>query len=223
MDKLKAKRAIVAALILILAVSLILVSFHAVKAFSTNSDQQAVSIAISFAEALGLIVSLVVAVSQLTDSKEIAKATFIMEINRAFVENSQYMELYDAFQACFDQNCPHSRGCAGRCQLCLPKSYVSNYLTFFETIYLLLQNGVISFDLIDDLFSYRFFLAVHHPYVQQVKLRAQPQNFRNIFILEKWWLDYKRAHGRSTDGIYAQNRLKFMTLPAGVTYEALTG
>ena len=219
MNKSKLKQNIVATFIFILAISIIIVVFQIIKTLTDSHDAQIVSVTISSIEALGVIISLLIAIYQLTDSKEIARATFITEINKSFVENDHYMELYDAFQRCYDGKCEHC--CIRVCQLDYPKSYVSNYLTFFETIYLLTQNSVISFDMIDDLFSYRFFLAVHHKFVQQTKLQVQPQNFKNIFILEKQWLEYRKKHGKNVDGVYSKNQLNLMTLPKGIKYETL--
>jgi len=222
MNKSKAKKILLFIVIPVLLISIIIVIFHIIKGFTgSGRDSQMISFIVSSIETFGVVISLIIAICQLTDSKEIARATFITEINRSFVENKLYMKLYDAFQCCYDGTCKYSHCCTGDCQLKYPKSYVSNYLTFFETIYLLTQNNVISFDLIDDLFSYRFFLAVHHKFVQQTKLQVQPQNFKNIFILEKQWFEYRKKHGKNIDGVYSKNRLSLMKLPQGIKYKTL--
>lgn len=219
MNKSKAKKSSVVIIILALLVSIIIVISYIIKVYPL--DAQIILVIVSCIEAGGVVSSLILAIYQLTDSKEIAKATFITELNRSFVENKLYVKLYDAFQHCYDGTCKYSHCCTGNCKLKYPKSYVSNYLTFFETIYLLTQDNVISFDMIDDLFSYRFFLAVHHKFVQQTKLQVQPQNFRNIFILEKQWFEYRKKHGKSVDGVYSKDRLIFMKLPQDIKYTAL--
>ncbi len=219
MNKSKAKKSSVVIIILTLVVSIIIVISYIIKVYSL--DAQMILVIVSSIEAVGVVSSLIIAIYQLTGSKEIAKATFITELNRSFVENKLYVKLYDAFQHCYDGTCKYSRCCTGNCKLKYPKSYVSNYLTFFETIYLLTQDNVISFGMIDDLFSYRFFLAVHHKFVQQTKLQVQPQNFKNIFILEKQWFEYRKKHGKSVDGVYSKNRLIFMKLPQGIKYTTL--
>ena len=55
-----------------------------------------------------------------------------------------------------------------------------------------LQQENISSIMLNDLFSYRFFLAVHSKTVQNEKLVSQPMNFRNIYYLEKLWMDYRK-------------------------------
>lgn len=227
MNRFRAKQNVVIAIILILAVAIIIVSFKFIKSLIGSDDAQIISIIISAIEALGLICSLIIALQQLRDSKEIARATFITEINRAFVENEHYIKLYDAFQDCRDKKCKFCtdgscrRTASSICKLPFPKSDVSNYLTFFETIYLLTKNNVISFEILDDLFAYRFFLAVHHKFVQQTKLKIQPQNFKNIFVLEKIWLKYREKQGKYwVDSVYYENRLS--DLIPKEEYEKLT-
>ena len=172
-------------LVVILTVALVITFLSLVKTLLSLSGESVISIAISAFETIGLIISLIIAVRQLNDSKEIARADFLVELNRAFIESEGNLELYSALQSCIDNDCVLEKGCGGsteaRCQLGIPKVTVSNYLTFFETIYLLLCNGVISFDMIDDLFGYRFFLAVHSKFVKKMKLAPKPENFKNIF------------------------------------------
>ena len=160
-----------------------------------------ISLVVSTLEASGLIVSLFIAIRQLADSKEIARADFLVELNNSFINNEGNLQLYTALQNCVDSKCQHkSSGCGeGKCAVNLPKVVVSNYLTFFETVYLLICNGVITLEMIDDLFAYRFFLAIHSEFVQQEKLATQPENFKNIFCLEYKWLKYREETAHKID------------------------
>ena len=200
-------------LIVIITVALMITGFSFIRSLLSLSDESLVSIAVSGVESVGLLVSLLIAVRQLNDSKEIARASFIVELNRTFTESKGNVELYTALQDCRDGKCPYAAQCAGEnsCQLSFPKVMVSNYLTFFETIYLLEKSGAISFEMIDDLFAYRFFLAAHSRFVQQEKLAPQPENFKNIFCLEYEWMQYreKAAHKIDTEGsVFKERRLK---------------
>ena len=197
-------------IIVIIAIGVVISLFMLFTAlFSLTADT--VSIVISACESLGLIVSLVVAVRQLDDSKEIARADFLVELNNAFVNNEGNLQLYTALQDCYDGKCEHKDRCAHDCVIDLPKVVVSNYLTFFETVYLLICNGVVTFEMIDDLFAYRFFLAVHSDFVQQEKLAAQPENFKNIFCLEHKWLTYRSKVAHKNDNpnsVYCRRLLR---------------
>ena len=149
-------------------------------------------------EFISIILTVLIALKQLKDSKEIARATFIKELNQSYVENSDYMQVYNMLQNCYDETCDHhpNNGVCDKCQINIEKGVISNYLTFFETIYILKERKVLDFKIIDDLFAYRFFLAVHSEYFQKSKLIPQPENFKNIFKLEREWLDYRVKVGK---------------------------
>lgn len=188
-----------------------------------------VSLSFSVLEAVGLVISAIIAVKQLGDSEEIARATFVTELNKSFVENHDYLDVYNALQNCIDGKCDCSEECSGRfdldspCEVAISKGQLSNYLTFFETIYILVKRNTIQFDILDDLFAYRFFLVVHSKFAQQQKLKPQPQNFRNIFCLEREWLAYRASKGRYTEGentVYGTLTLR--SLVGDEQYEKLT-
>ncbi len=163
------------------------------------------SIVISAVETVGLLASALIAIKQLADSKNVAHASFITELNESFVGNESYFDVYNKLQNCLDDTCLGGHPCGDRQDLDTPccceisKGQISNYLTFFETIYILVERGVIYFDVLDDLFAYRFFLAVHSKIVQQQKIKPQPQNFKNIFCLEHQWLEYRKRIGKYTE------------------------
>ena len=60
---------------------------------------------------------------------------------------------------------------------------------------MLIDRGTLSLELVNDLFGYRFFIAVHNPYVQKKKLVKSPENFRNLYVLEHDWMEYRRKQG----------------------------
>ena len=200
-------------LIVIIVFALVLVVIAFIRDLLSLSNESAVSLAIAAIEATGLLVSLIIAVRQLNDSKEISRASFVVELNKTFTESTGNVDLYTALQDCVDSNCENMSKCNGgkECKLDFPKIVVSNYLTFFETIYLLEKSGALNYEMIDDLFAYRFFLAVHSKFVQQAKLASQPENFKNIFCLEHEWMQYraKKAHKIDSDtSVFKINPLK---------------
>lgn len=147
------------------------------------SEENFIGISIS---GLSLIVSFVSAffvVIQLKDTKKIQEAEFILNLNQAFVDNEQYASVYTKLEnrTGTEENPTYIE--------------ISNYLTFFETVYLLLKEEVITINVLDDLFGYRFFLAVHNEQVQNMKLVTSPKNFRNIYWLEKAWMSYREEQG----------------------------
>ena len=204
------KRSVIRTIWFIL-MALLLVSIILTSVIVFTTEDKVIAI-ISASEVIILVISLIIAYR--LDSKEISRAAVITELNKSYVENNGYLELYNGLQKCFDKECANYANCTSdsECVLTVSKAIVSNYLTFFETIHLLEKSKVISFKVIDDLFAYRFFLAVHSKYVQQIKLKTQPKNFKNIFLLERDWLVYREKEGQDSDpavrSIYTSRPLK---------------
>ena len=190
------RKTMVSVIAVVLVVLIISISTALRNYFFESAD--GVSLWITLLEVIGVLGTIIIAIMQLRDSKEISRASFIVELNRTFVENEDYTKIYNALQNCLDKKCPNSPCDETHCDLHFEKSLISNYLTFFETIYILYKKEVITFDIIDDLFAYRFFLAVHSRLIQQEKLIPQPENFKNIFMLEKEWLEYRIKKGKHT-------------------------
>jgi hypothetical protein len=117
--------------------------------------------------------------------KKLAEAEFIVNLNQIFTSNEQYRNAYTWFENYDFESNPDLD--------CLSNADISNYLTFFETFYLLIERNIIDIAMIDNLFGYRFFLAVHNPCVQERKLVRAPDNFHNIYKLEKKWIEYRRS------------------------------
>lgn len=208
---------------MVVIVALLVSAANLLRIFFEFTDGDFFELLISLFETIGLVFSLFVAIRQLGDSKEIARAQFLTDLNKSFVENEEYAKLYNALQDCLDGKCEKCAECKeqDKCLLDIPKGTVSNYLTFFETINLLIESKVLTLEVIDNLFAYRFFLAVHSKFVQESKIIPQPENFVNIFRLERKWLDYRQKIGKTPkEGtVYATRCLE--TLVDAETYARL--
>lgn len=137
-----------------------------------------------------LIAATIAAVSlfyEIRKSKKLNEAEFLIHLNSLFITNEDYKKVYNLLSQYDFDNEPDLEQEITNCE-------ISNYLTLFETLYILLKRKVIDLSTLDDLFAYRFFLAVHNPYIQRKKLACSPQNFKNIFRLERMWLNYRKAH-----------------------------
>jgi hypothetical protein len=55
----------------------------------------------------------------------------------------------------------------------------------------LINRDILTLDIIDNLFSYRFFLAVNNPYVQEKELVLEKDYYVGIFSIYQKWVDYK--------------------------------
>ena len=61
------------------------------------------------------------------------------------------------------------------------------YLTYYETIFVLLKKGAIDISLIDDLFAYRFRIALNNSAIRRISLVRYDYAYVNIYKLESIW------------------------------------
>lgn len=125
---------------------------------------------------------------ELFQSRKVSEGEFLANLNQMFVENESYRKAYTLFENYDFDNLP---------DLELENVEISNYLTFFEVFQLLIDRDTLTIDMFDDLFGYRFFIAVHNPYVQKQKLVKLPNNFRNLYRLERDWRKYRQKKGKA--------------------------
>ncbi|HQA97083.1 MAG TPA: hypothetical protein PK321_06225 [Clostridia bacterium] len=110
---------------------------------------------------------------------KIAEGEFILNLNNCFIENSKLNEFYEHLY--FKRQITDD-------------DWVSliTYLTFFETLLVLIRRNIISIQVIDDLFSNRFFSLVSNLQVQERDLLKYPEVNRNIFTLDFLWREYRK-------------------------------
>lgn len=67
------------------------------------------------------------------------------------------------------------------------RQYLVNYLVHLEGIATLVNNGTLRIDKIDDLMSYRYFIAMNNPIVQELELKKYSDYYKGcICIYEDW-------------------------------------
>lgn len=69
------------------------------------------------------------------------------------------------------------------------------YPTFFETLYVLVEHGIIDIDVLDDTFGYRFFAIANNPSAQDLVLLPVPSGWRDFISLFYVWERYRAAKG----------------------------
>ncbi len=132
---------------------------------------------------ISAILGVILVAIELFQSRKVAEADFLADLNNTFVSSEDYKTAYTLFENYDFENCPDIE---------LDNVHISNYLTFFEIFQLLIERGTLSIAMLNDLFGYRFFIAVHNPYVQRRKLVNSPDNFKNLYLLEREWMDYRK-------------------------------
>jgi ribosomal protein S18 acetylase RimI-like enzyme len=110
-------------------------------------------------------------------TKQIAQAEFIRDLQSGFASDPNICELWR--RLLLKEEITEA-----------DRALVSSYLTFFETLHLLLRGGALDLSLTDDLFRNRFFTAIGDKGVLRTALIREAGAFANIHNLIQVWHDY---------------------------------
>lgn len=137
--------------------------------------------AFGVAIAIGGVVGALMIVYEVRLTKRLAEAEFIRDLQTGFASDANIGELWRKLLL-------KEEVTAG------DRTLVSSYLTFFETLYLLLRKQALDLALTDDLFRNRFFTAVGDRGVLKTALVKEAGSFANIHELIGLWHDHLLAH-----------------------------
>ena len=158
---------------------------------------------------ISTVTTLVAAVAfwlQFKRSEKLNEANFIKDLNNQFVTNKDmtYVEhelelYYNQYVAFLGNRQTLTANEIEKLHLGINQSRTKedcqkmiNYLVYLESLAALEGRNIIHLDVIDDLFSYRFFLAVNNPVVQENELLPYRDFYQGIFKLsEKWAANHK--------------------------------
>lgn len=156
-------------------------------------------------ETVATIIAIVAAVAfwlEYHDNKMLNEAQFIMELNEQFINDNNLsdveweLEKYyyryrknlltadyvEEFKAKFDIEKRN-------------RQYLVNYLVHLEGIATLINNGVLHLDTIDDLMSYRYFVAANNPIVQDLELLEYPDYYKGCIGIYDTWIKELHLQG----------------------------
>ena len=122
---------------------------------------------------------------------DVEKAEFILEYNRSFVENEKMTEM-ERYMECKLTGADYGEVS----DLTEHRQDMVNYLVYLEGLASCILDDILDFDHIDDLFAYRFFLAMNHPEVQSIDLLPYATYYRGCFRLYDKWLRYRMKCGK---------------------------
>ena len=128
-------------------------------------------------------------------SERLNEAKFIMDLNNQFISNPELTKVeyileqyYKAYAATESEE--------ERKKLSLGEKFdmdgkdrqsIVNYLVHLEGIATLVNSRVLHLNVIDDLMTYRYFIAVNNPIIQEQELLAYPNYYKGcIGIYKKW-------------------------------------
>jgi ribosomal protein S18 acetylase RimI-like enzyme/xanthosine utilization system XapX-like protein len=150
--------------------------------------------AFAIALAVGALVGAGIVIYEVRLTKRIAQAEFIRSLNGSFTSDHNIDVLWR--KILLDEPITVN-----------DRHLMSSYLTFFETLYMLIGRDVLEFELIDNLFRNRFFRAIGHPAILSAALIAHGSAFLNIHDLIRDWHAYLREKNQSIpDGYFAYRR-----------------
>lgn len=194
-------------IILLIVLGVVLASFITLSIINlvmpqTSKVSEVLSLIVNLFSTLGVVTSIVFTGISFADNNDAQLASFVQSLNDNFIKNEANVKVYNALAACHHDKCKDCEKCKKdpnykciRADEFDDEIYLSNYLTFFGTIYVLLKREVIQMDFVNELFSFRFFVAAHSKLMQDERLHNPEFNFKDIVVLEEKWLAHKIKQG----------------------------
>lgn len=128
---------------------------------------------------------------QLKGERDIKEAEFLMNYHSNFVSNDTFTTIQQKLEDYYKERC------GSEVIYEIDRQDLINYLVYLKGLAALLNKGVLHISTIDDLFSYRFFIAVNNPIVQELELIPDAQYYKGCYVLHRRWTRYKRSKNLS--------------------------
>lgn len=121
---------------------------------------------------------------------DVEKAEFVLKYNQAFIENERLTNIEKYLETML------TKERFEEIDLRKHRQDLVNYLVHLEGFASCIHSGVLDFDNIDNLFAYRFFLAMNHPKVQDLELIPYATYYQGCYQLYDKWLEYRMLSGK---------------------------
>ena len=125
---------------------------------------------------------------QLKKDSDIKEAEFLMQYNFSFLTTDKFVKMERRLEDDMTLRAPLVLTADDRQDLV-------DYLVYLESLAPLILNKQVRLDVIDDLFGYRYFIAVNNPIVQKLELCPGAEYYRGCFRVYQLWSKYRRRHG----------------------------
>ena len=148
-------------------------------------------------ETIATIIAIITAVAfwlEYHENKLLNEAQFIMDLNEQFISDENMSNVEWDLERYYIK-VKNQELTEEYCKIWEEKyaldnrerQYLVNYLVHLEGIAALVKNRVLHIDTIDDLMSYRYFVAVNNPIVQKLELLEYPDYYKGcIEIYDDW-------------------------------------
>lgn len=127
--------------------------------------------------AIGGAIGAMVVIYEVRLTQRIAQAEFVRDLQSGFASDRNICKLWKKLLL-EEEITPKDR------------PLVSSFLTFFETLHLLLAKGALELSLTDELFRNRFFTAIGDKGIQEMALIGKAGSFGNVHDLIETWHEY---------------------------------
>lgn len=119
---------------------------------------------------------------------DIEEAQFILQYNQVFIQDPNMCQVEKLLERSMLQQSDNFIIDDDNRQLFV------NYLVYLEGLAPLILRGILKLEHVDDLFAYRFFLAMNHTAVQKDQLFLFPEYYRGCFKLYRVWKQYRKKN-----------------------------
>lgn len=143
------------------------------------------------------IVAVIAVLIQIKGARELATGEFVLSLQQEYSANENHSELFikcwkalkEDKEEIFDEK---------------DDINILNYLTFFESMYIMVINNVLSMQMLDELFGRRFFILINNIKIQEKDLVENYLYYLNIFRLHALWKVYRIKNGNE---IFAEDNV----------------
>lgn len=136
---------------------------------------------------VGTIVGAIFIAVELQNTQVVTCCETLINLNNYFHENNTLMKVYGLLERNY-----MTQFADKGLETDTSENDIAAYCTFFENLYLLINNRIAKISDIDDLFGYRFFIFVNNPYIQENYILPTSSSYRQIFALYDIWIDHRR-------------------------------
>lgn len=136
--------------------------------------------------AIMAVVAAAIAYIEIYKNSLTSRGEFILNLQQTYTDNPEFTKL---FLKCWDEYNFKVRNIDSKEY----RKTIVDYLTFFESMYIMLEKGCLTIQLIDELFARRFFIVVNNVKVQECEL-TKDNNYKyylNIYRLYVEWKKYR--------------------------------
>lgn len=169
-------------MLLILAILLVILCVYVFVAKPFGEDK-----VVDVFTLVGTLLGTVFIAVELQNTQVVTCCEMLVNLNNYFHENDKLMSVYGHLERHY-----LSEFADRRLETDVDESDIAAYCTFFENLYLLVNNRIARISDIDDLFGYRFFIFVNNPWIQEKCILPTSSSYRQIFALYDIWIDYRR-------------------------------